>query len=416
MPANNETKRYLTESEIESILMNSLEDIPLDGKRVLVIIPDGTRTMPLPLFFRLITQALAPRVRQLNFIVALGTHPPMSKAEILALLGLTEKEKSDLYAAIGLLQHEWQNPAALNKLGTLNSQEVKTLSQGFLEQEIPVVINRQCVEHNHLLVCGPVFPHEVIGFSGGNKYFYPGLAGSEIIQATHWLGALITSIQIIGKKDTPVRKIIDRASAMIPTPRHAICPVVSKDGVSGVFIGEPETAFSSAADLSAKEHIVWVEQPYQQVLSVLPQMYNELWVGAKGMYKVEPAVADGGEVILYGPHLDRISRTHGELIRKVGYHVRDYFLEQWQQYADIPQSILAHSTHLRGTGTFQNGIEKARIQVTLATAIPEKVCRKVNLGYRDPASIQLQDWAGRESEGVLLVPRAGEDLYRVKSE
>lgn len=416
MPANNETKRYLTESEIESILMNSLEDIPLDGKRVLVIIPDGTRTMPLPLFFRLITQALAPRVRQLNFIVALGTHPPMSKAEILALLGLTEKEKSDLYAAIGLLQHEWQNPAALNKLGTLNSQEVKTLSQGFLEQEIPVVINRQCVEHNHLLVCGPVFPHEVIGFSGGNKYFYPGLAGSEIIQATYWLGALITSIQIIGKKDTPVRKIIDRASAMIPTPRHAICPVVSKDGVSGVFIGEPETAFSSAADLSAKEHIVWVEQPYQQVLSVLPQMYNELWVGAKGMYKVEPAVADGGEVILYGPHLDRISRNDGELIRKVGYHVRDYFLEQWQQYADIPQSILAHSTHLRGTGTFQNGIEKARIQVTLATAIPEKVCRKVNLGYRDPASIQLQDWAGRVLEGVLLVPRGGEDLYRVKSE
>jgi len=145
-------------------------------------------------------------------------------------------------------------------------------------------------------------------------------------------------------------------------------------------------------------------------------MYDDIWTAAKGMYKLEPVIADGGEVIVYAPHIDEISYTHGDVIRKVGYHVRDYFLAQWDQFKHLPWGVLAHSTHLRGMGTYENGVEKPRIKVTLATQIPPDVCEQVNLGYRDPDSVDPTKWANREDEGILLVPHAGEVLYRLKDE
>jgi nickel-dependent lactate racemase len=143
-------------------------------------------------------------------------------------------------------------------------------------------------------------------------------------------------------------------------------------------------------------------------------MYDEIWVAGKCMYKLEPVVADGGELIIYAPHIHEISLTHGESIRSVGYHCRDYFLKQWDKFKHLPWTTMAHSTHVRGIGTYENGVEKCRIQVTLATSIPEEVCREINLGYRDPATIDPADYANREDEGVLLVPKAGEMLFHLK--
>lgn len=405
----------LTEFEIESLIARSLDSLPLADKRVLVIIPDHTRTMPMPLFFRLLTAQLLPRVRAVDFLVALGTHPPMSEAALLQLVGITSEEKESAYRDVRLFNHAWSDSAALVTLGTIPAEEIEMLSRGLLRMEVPVRLNRAILDYDHLLICGPVFPHEVAGFSGGNKYFFPGIAGRDIINFTHWLGALITSYEIIGTQDTPVRQVIDRAASMIPRPRHAFCSVVTHNGVEGLFFGSPEDAFAGAAELAARVHIRRVSKPYRQVLSVLPEMYDELWVGAKGMYKLEPVVADGGEVILYAPRLDEISVTHGALIREVGYHVRDYFVKQWSRFENYPWGVLAHSTHLRGIGTYDNGIECPRIQVTLATGIPEEITRAVNLNYRDPAGINPSEWAGREDEGILMVPRAGEDLYRVKA-
>jgi nickel-dependent lactate racemase len=165
-------------------------------------------------------------------------------------------------------------------------------------------------------------------------------------------------------------------------------------------------------------HIVWVERPYRRVLSMVPEMYDDLWTGAKGMYKMEPAVADGGEVVIYAPHIDELSYTHGRVIDQVGYHVLDYFLKQWDRFKDYPAGVLAHSTHLRGIGTYdaETGIERPRIGVTLATGIPRERCEAVNLGYLDPKSIDVAEWEGREEEGILVVHKAGEMLYRVKGE
>ena len=133
------------------------------------------------------------------------------------------------------------------------------------------------------------------------------------------------------------------------------------------------------------------------------------------MYKLEPVVADDGEVILYAPHISEVSYTHGKIIDQIGYHVRDYFTRQWDRFKDYPWGVLAHSTHLRGIGTYENGIERPRIKVTLATSIPRQRCENLNLGYLDPDNIDPQEWTGREEQGILLVSKAGEILYRLES-
>lgn len=409
------THTFLSDLEIESILAEGLDSLPLANKRVLVIIPDATRTMPLPLFFRLLVKHLRPRARAITFLIALGTHPPLSETAILKLLDLTRAERGNEYGDVQILNHAWQDANALISLGAISRDETASLSGGLLPHAVEVRLNRLVCETDEVLICGPVFPHEVVGFSGGNKYFFPGIAGPDIIDFAHWLGALLTSYEIIGTKNTPVRALIDRAASLIPTPRHAFCGVVTSDGVAGLFFGEPEDAWSRAADLSAQIHIEWVEQPYDQVLAALPEMYSELWVGAKGMYKTEPVIADGGEVILYAPHLREISVVHGALIRQIGYHVRDYFVKQWDTFRNVPWGVLAHSTHLRGIGTFENGIETPRIAVTLATGISETETRALNLNYCDPTKIQPQSWYAREPQGKLLVPHAGERLYRLRS-
>jgi nickel-dependent lactate racemase len=358
---------------------------------------------------------LKGRATAVDFLVALGTHPPLSEEELLHLVGISAEEKQTRYADVHLFNHAWQDPEALVQVGTITSEQVEQISRGLLHQSVPVRLNKLILEYDHLLVCGPVFPHEVVGFSGGNKYFFPGIAGPDIIDLSHWLGALITSYEIIGTKDTPVRALINLAASFIPRPRSAICVVDTQEGVAGVFCGTPEEAWSQAADLSAQVHIRWVDKPYRTVLSVMPLMYNEIWVGAKGMYKMEPVVADGGEVIIYAPHIHEFSVVHGKYIKQIGYHVRDYFVKQPGRFAGIPGGVLAHSTHLRGKGTYDpgTGIETPRIQVTLATGIPEAECKAVNLGYRDPASINVEEWLARQNENLLVVPRAGEFLYRL---
>ena len=264
------------------------------------------------------------------------------------------------------------------------------------------------------IIVGPVLPHEVVGFSGGNKYLFPGLSGQELIDVTHWLGALLTSREIIGARGvTPVRALVDAAAALVPGERHALCVVVdhATGGLSSLAFGEPVAAWAAAAEVSARTHIVYLPHPVQRVLSLVPHRYADLWTGAKGFYKVEPVVADGGEVVLYAPHITEIAAMHPALM-DIGYHCRDYFLADWERYRHYPRGDLAHSTHLFGAGTYDpvHG-ERERVRVTLATGIPETVVRRANLAYLDPAGIDLDDW--QADPLALVVPDAGEVLYRL---
>jgi nickel-dependent lactate racemase len=408
---------YLDELDVREVVTRALEKAELAGRRVLVIIPDSTRTAPIPLFFRLLHEALRGKVAALDYLVALGTHPPMTDGALRRLVGITDEEQRTTYSDVQLMNHCWDQPGALVTAGTIPASEVGALSNGLLVQDLPVTLNRIIFDYDQLIVCGPVFPHEVVGFSGGNKYFFPGISGPEVINFTHWLGALITSHEMIGTKHTPVRSIINRAASFIDLPKLCFGLVVTHSGLAGVFAGSPEDAWARAADLSSRLHITHVDKPVQRVLSIMPEMYDDLWTGAKGMYKMEPAVADGGEVVIYAPHITEISYVHGQVIDQVGYHVRDYFVKQWDRFKDYPWGVLAHSTHVRGIGSYdvESGIELPRIRLTLATGIPRERCEKVNLGYLDPDTVDLSEWECWEDEGVLVVPRAGEMLYRLRA-
>jgi nickel-dependent lactate racemase len=404
----------LGEARIQALLARGLDGVALDGKRVLVIIPDGTRTAPVPLLFRLLYEQIGRRVARLDYLIALGTHPPMSDEAIDHLVGVTAVERAARYPNVTIFNHHWNVPEALQTIGTISAQEAAELTGGLLSAEVPVVLNKRIFDYDQLVICGPVFPHEVVGFSGGAKYFFPGIAGAEIVNFTHWLGALVTSRRLIGVKDTPVRRVIHRAAEFVPKPVVLLALVLKGSALHGMYIGPVREAWNAAADLSAQLNIVRMPHAFQRVLSMPSEMYDDLWTAAKAMYKTEPAIADGGEVIIYAPHITEISYSHGSLIDAVGYHVRDYFLQQWDRFKEVPGGILAHSTHVKGQGTYASttGIETPRIQVTLATGIPEERCRRVNLGYADYRTINPAEWAGREAEGILLVPHAGEMLYR----
>jgi len=287
----------LTEFEIRDTLTCALER-QFTNQRVLVLIPDHTRSLPLPFLFRTVVEILGD-ARQLDFMVALGTHPPLDDDSMNRLVGISSEERTTTFAQIGLLNHAWNDPAALVTLGTMEQDEIKQIAgarwHSSLPTDVPIRINKAALEYDHIIILGPTFPHEVVGFSGGAKYLFPGISGAEMINATHWLGALAGVVGTIGLKDTPVRVMIHAAARRLKTPVTLIALTVQDHDLAGLFIGDLYQAWSAAADFSARRHIHWCDQPFQRVLSVAPPMYDELWTGAKAMYKLEPAVALGGE-------------------------------------------------------------------------------------------------------------------------
>ena len=414
--ASSSQNQILSKDQIIETLQEGLTD-KFHHQRVLVLIPDHTRSLPLPFLFRALVEILQD-VKQVDFMVALGTHPPLSEESMNRLVGITAEERSTIFKQIGLLNHEWMAPAALTSLGMIEQDEIKQIAgshwHASLPSEVNIRINKAALEYDHIIILGPTFPHEVVGFSGGAKYLFPGISGADMINATHWLGALAGVVGTIGIKETPVRAMIHSAAERLKTPLTLIALVVEGHDLSGLFIGDRLSAWSEAADLSAQRHIRWCQKPFQRVLSWAPPMYDELWTGAKAMYKLEPAVALGGEVVIYAPHLDVVSRVHGKYIYEVGYHILPYFLNEWERFRNIPLGVLAHSTHLRGSGVIENGIEKPNVKVTLASKISAEDCAQLNLGYLDPSKINIDEWKDGEEAGVLYVPKAGEILFRMK--
>ncbi|HSS40639.1 MAG TPA: lactate racemase domain-containing protein, partial [Polyangia bacterium] len=358
----------LDEAAVRALCSEEIAGWGLRGKRVLAVVPDHTRSAPIDLMFRVLDEVVrGAGATAFDVLIALGTHPPMSEAAINQRLGLTPGERAGKYARTKIFNHAWNDPNALASIGTISEAEVAEISGGLMRERVDVTINKLALEYDLLLIVGPTFPHEVVGFSGGNKYLFPGIGGQEILDMFHWLGALITNPSIIGTKYTPVRAVVDRAAALVPVERKCASLVVeSVDGaglgpaesvaggggnplrapagdrpaLAGLYVGVPEETWAAAAALSSQIHVIYKDRPFKSVLSCAPPMYDELWVGGKCAYKLEPVVADGGELIIYAPHIHEISVVHGALIRQIGYHVRDYFLKQPGRFPGVPRGVL----------------------------------------------------------------------------
>jgi len=406
---------HLPAAEVSTFVESALAGAELDGKRVCLVVPDGTRTCPLPLLLQAAHKALAERAKDLTVVIALGTHQGMSEEHLARHLGYGPGASEDTYPGWTILNHESWLPETFTTLGTIGADRLSELTGGLMtDTSVQVRINRHVAESDVAIVIGPVFPHEVVGFSGGNKYFFPGVSGQELIDLSHWVGALITSAEMIGTRGvTPVRALINEAATLIPAERLGLCLVVASgtDTLHAAAFGTPEDAWAACAEISAETHVTYFERPFKRVLSIMPTKYEDIWTAAKGFYKLEPIVADGGELIIYAPHITQVSVMHPH-ITEIGYHNRDYFLGQWERFKEQPWGDLAHSTHLRGQGTWdpQQG-ERNRVTVTLATGIPEDLVRAVNLNYRDPATIDIA--AYQADPDTFVEPHAGEVLYRL---
>jgi len=385
------------------------------GKRVLLLIPDNTRSGPVGEVFKIIYESLGPKAKAVDCLVALGTHQPMSEKQICARLSMTASERKGKYAKVKFFNHEWDKPQTYTSIGRISADEIEQLSGGLFREEVDVAINKLILEYDEFFILGPVFPHEVVGFSGGHKYIFPGIAGDEIIHFFHWLGAVITNPLVNGNKWTPTRKVVEKAASFIKTPHQLFAIVALNSELKGIFIGDTLEAWEKAADLSAQVHITYKDKPYHTILGLAPEMYDDIWTAGKVMYKLEPILADGGTLIIYAPHITEISYTHGKWLDKIGYHTRDYFLKRMDQFAGVPRGIIAHSTHVKGIGTYIDGVEKPRANVVLATGISRQRCKKVNLDYMNPRDINIADYENKEDEGILLVHHAGEVLHRLSS-
>jgi nickel-dependent lactate racemase len=386
------------------------------GKRVLLIVPDNTRSGPVGEIFKIIYNHLAPKAKTVDCLIALGTHPLMTEEQICRRLSLSTEDRHGKYASVGLFNHEWAKAETFTSIGTISSEEIGQLSDGLFCEEVDVAINKMIFDYDELFILGPVFPHEVVGFSGGHKYIFPGIAGWEVINFFHWLGAVITNLVINGHKWTPTRKVIERAAELIDMPRTLFAIVALENKLKGLYIGDVVEAWEKAADLSSQVHIVYEDRPYKTVLGVAADMYDDIWTAGKVMYKLESVVAEGGTLIIYAPHICELSYTHGKIIDRIGYHTRDYFLNQPDKFEGYSRAVLAHSTHVKGIGTYIDGAEQPRINVVLATRIDKKRCEKVNLGYMDPVEVDISSLEDRKDEGVLVVHNTGEILYRLRSQ
>ena len=400
---------------LRDLLAPPLGRLGADGLRVLLVLPDATRSLPLPEIFATLAASLGPRAGSLTALIALGTHPPMDRSALERHLGAVV-EHGNTCRGVRVLQHDWRGPGALARIGTLDREQVRSLSGGLLDEEVAVEVNREVLACDLALLVGPVTPHELIGFSGGHKYFFPGVSGQAILDQTHWLAALLTNPAVNGRRDTPTRALIEAAAALVPVRRAGLWTVLRDGQVHGLFLGDVRESWEAAAGLSARLNVCRLPRPCYFVVAVVPPRFEDLWTGSKCMTKLEAVVSDGGTLVLLAPHISSPALSHGHWHDRIGYHVKDWFLAHRDELAGVPRSILADLCQLPGIGTWRDGVEHRRIHVKVASGIPEERCRSLGLEWVDPRGIDLGALEGREREGILVARDAAETLYRLEAD
>ena len=403
----------LAVDDLRGILCQALEVIR-PGERVLAIIPDKTRDDNTHELFPIANEFLQKRgAASFDALVAQGTHPPMSAAQKLSKIGNADFRGS-------LFDHRWDDPDELITLGELSVETVRELTGGLIDQAVPVSINKLLAPgiYDSVLVFGATVPHEVAGFAGGAKYFFPGVAGPELTHTTHWLGALAGIENIIGQVETPTRRLIEAAADLIPARIISLNTVVSRNEGAlvtyALFAGDIKDAFRRAAEVSRQVHIRYTGRKYKRVIALLDPHYDELWVGGKASYKLGGIIEEGGELIIYAPHLTKLSETHGELIEKYGYAPLESVRDMLGVSEELRENlcIAAHLAHVAYAGRLdQHGKVVPRYQITMATGLDEETCRRVNLGYLDYRTLDYE--AMRSDSDTLVVADAGRDLYQV---
>ena len=410
----------LSPAELRAIVEQALLTVG-PGARVLAIIPDKTRDDNTDLLFPFAAEILKERgAEQYDALVAQGTHMPMTEGEKRSKVGLGEAASLPLLGNI--FDHQWNRPEELVDLGELSAERVSELTGGLINETVMVNLNRLLAPgvYDTVLIFGATVPHEVAGFAGGAKYFFPGVAGPDLTHATHWLGALASIENVIGRVETPTRHMIEAAAELVPARVISINSVVTRGDderlrTHALFCGDVREAFRRAAEVSRQVHIKYTGRKYRRVVALLDEHYDELWVGGKASYKLGGIIEEGGELIIYAPHLRAISETHGLLIEKYGYAPIDRVREMVALSTELRSNlaVAAHLAHVSYAGSRdETGKVVPRYTITMASALDEATCRRVNLGFMDHREFRREDYDS--DPDCLVVERAGRDLYLVE--
>ena len=411
----------LSSAELTEIVAEALSPVG-KGERVLAIIPDKTRDDNTHLLFPIAAEILARQnIAQFDALVAQGTHPAMTESQKRTKIGASH---GDIAGLGTIFDHQWDRPDELVKLGQLSSARVNALTDSLINDRVDIRLNALLAPgvYDTVLVFGATVPHEVAGFAGGAKYFFPGIAGPELTHMTHWLGALATIEHVIGRVETPPRRIIEAAAEFVPARVISLTSVTTRRSLHhadmrthALFAGDIKETLRAAAEISKQVHLKYTGRRYRRVVALLDEHYDELWVGGKASYKLGNIIEEGGELIIYAPHLEKISATHGRLIEKSGYAPLETVREM-VEYSDELRANLCVAAHLAhvsyGSSRNQQGGIVPRYRITLCSGVREDVCRQVKLGYLDHQTFRREIYEADPE--TLVVENAGRDLYLVE--
>jgi nickel-dependent lactate racemase len=407
----------LSLQELRGIVTEALADIG-PGERVLAIVPDKTRDDNTDQLVPFAAEILAQKkIEGFDALIAQGTHGPMNEAEKREKIGWARIAAGKINS---IFDHRWDREDELVTIGELSATQIADLTDGLMNESVPVRLNALLApgKYDTVLVFGATMPHEVAGFAGGAKYFFPGVAGPELTHLTHWLGALATIENVIGRVETPTRRVIEAAAALVSPRIISFTSVSTRNGeglrTHALFAGDLYEAFRRAAKVSSEVHIKHIGRKYKRVVALLDRHYDELWVGGKASYKLGSIIEEGGELIIYAPQLNQLSATHGHLIEKYGYapleQVREMVAGSDELRANL--CVAAHLAHVSyGSARDAAGRFAPRHRITLASEVTEAACLRVNLGFLDHRSLNVEDY--RADSETLVVEDAGRDLYLV---
>lgn len=348
--------------------------------------------------------------RLTDILPALGTHSPMNEKQISHMFGHTPKT---LFRA-----HNWRKDIVT--LGEVPQHFVKEVSEGKVTYPWPAQVNKMLVEGGHdlILSVGQVLPHEVVGMANYNKNIFVGTGGVEGINKSHFLGAAYGMERMMGRADTPVRKVLNYASDNFTDhlPIVYVLTVVGQNEegqnvVRGLFVGDDMECFKKASELSLKVNFKMLEKPLKKVITYLdPEEFKSTWLGNKSIYRTRMAIADGGELIVLAPGLMEFGEDPeiDKLIRKYGYVGTTKVLELTDANEDLQQNLSA-AAHLI------HGSSEGRFSITYCPgSLSKEEIKSVNFKYAGLDEMIKKYDPKRLKDGYNTMPD-GEEVYYISN-
>lgn len=351
-----ETDAGLTKEEIKSALLKSLEGRNL--KKVLILPPDFTRFHSGAGYItNVYYHALTEKGVQVDIMPALGTHVAMTEAQWNAMFGDIPFER--------MLVHKWRTDVV--KLGEIPADFLSEITDGLWDEPVWAEVNRLVMDRSYDLIISPgqVVPHEVIGMANHSKNLFVGVGGSEMINKSHMIGAVYGMERMMGKDHTPVRRMFDYGMEHFLNDRpilFVLTVTTAPEGnihTHGIFIGEGRECLTNAVKLAQQKNIDFVEHGLKKCVVYLdPEEFQSTWLGNKAVYRTRMAMADGGELIILAPGVERFGEDEqvDRLIRKYGYKGRLKTLEEFKkpENTDLRENMgaAAHLIHGSSDGRF----------------------------------------------------------------